>query len=297
MEKKYQNSLIITLVVIFVVAVFFLRSSYIETEKNHKLRVEMENRDAILQEKLETLDLTAKAISVFDVEQDKEIFEINSKELLPMASLAKTLGVIVALENLNDDKITINSEAIKEAGDNGLYANEVWNTNDLIKFSLLVSSNDGIYALTSSIPNFLDKLNAKARVMGLKRTIFKNPTGLDLNETEGGAYTTANEANFIALYALRARPEIFQITKEIKYDFYSVTGFKHEAYNTNIVIDKIPNVLFSKTGNTNLAGGNLTIVFISSTGKTYAVTVLGSTAVSRFEDMLKIVAVLNEPML
>jgi D-alanyl-D-alanine carboxypeptidase len=51
----------------------------------------------------------------------------------------------------------------------------------------------------------------------------------------------------------------------------------------------MPNILFSKTGYTVLAGGNLTIIFKDKMKHDIAITVLGSTISGRFSDMEKLV--------
>ena len=72
----------------------------------------------------------------------------------------------------------------------------------------------------------------------------------------------------------------------------SESGFEHNFKNTNILIGKIPNLLFSKTGFTEIAGGNLVVIFKDKGGREIAVTLLGSTFDGRFADMEKIVNIL-----
>src|SRR3989338_4407186 len=71
---------------------------------------------------------------------------------------------------------------------------------------------------------------------------------------------------------------------------YNSAGDFHEAFNTNSILADIPNLLGSKTGYTDLAGGNLTIAFDAGFNRPIIVTVLGSTHSERFSDVKKIVA-------
>lgn len=294
MKIKLANKAVYILVVLAVLAGIFFYRTY---EEREVVRQKEEYRNTIIlknAEKLGVLDLEAKAVSVYNATIHQKIYGKNDTEVLPMASLAKSLSTIVALEDSQDDQIRVSASALGELGDNGLYAEELWDKQELAKFSLVVSSNDGIKALGEAKPDFINKVNEKSKKIGLTKTYFVNGSGLDLEDGSGGAYTTAEEANKIALFSLRARPDIFRATAEANLAFKSYSGFKHIAQNTDIIVDKIPNLLFSKTGNTDLAGGNLTIVFKNKHEQTFAVTVLGSTQLGRFSDMQKIVSVLEE---
>lgn len=294
MKIKLANKAPYILVVLAILAGFFFYHDY-ERNEIVKQKQEYQNKKIIEnQEKLDNLTLEAKAVSVYNATIHKKIYGKNDTEVLPMASLAKSLSIIVALEDSPEDQVRVSTNDLEELGDNGLYAEELWDKNELAKFSLVVSSNDGIKALGETKPNFIDKVNEKSKKIGLTKTYFINGSGLDLKDGSGGAYTTAEEANKIALFSLRARPDIFKVTMETSPIFKSYSGFEHVAQNTNIIVNKIPNLLFSKTGNTNLAGGNLTIVFKNKHDQVFAVTILGSTQSGRFTDMQKIVSVLED---
>ena len=72
----------------------------------------------------------------------------------------------------------------------------------------------------------------------------------------------------------------------------SESGFYHTIKNTDYILDNIPDILFSKTGFTPLAGGNLVIIYKNEYGHEMAITVLGSTMDGRFTDVEKIVSTL-----
>ena len=155
----------------------------------------------------------------------------------------------------------------------------------------MVSANDGAYTLASSA-DFLENMNNKARKIGAENTLFVNFTGLDIDLNTAGALASAEDVNVMAMYAVRAYPEIFYATRTPEINLASESGFTHNFKNTNVVIDKIPNLLFSKTGFTEIAGGNLVIIFRDKKGNDIAVTVLGSTFDGRFSDMETIVNIL-----
>jgi D-alanyl-D-alanine carboxypeptidase len=96
----------------------------------------------------------------------------------------------------------------------------------------------------------------------------------------------------MAMYILKAYPEISRVTTMLEINLKSESGFMHNFKNTDILVEKIPNLLFSKTGFTDVAGGSLAIIFKNKNGHDIAVTILGSTFDGRFIDMENIVNVL-----
>lgn len=267
----------------------------LEIEKE-KIRVEK------IQKTFDDLPIMAKAISIYDITDGEEIYGKNQNESLPFASLAKTMTILVALENYSvDDTILISRNAIKQAGNSGLFVNEKWNISDLAKITLVASLNDSAYAFTENIENSLEKMNNKAKSIGMSNTKFLNSTGLDLPAQAGidegiaglpvqaGAYSSALDANRMAIYAFKIYSEIFSATVLPEMNIKSESGFEHKIINTNIILDKIPNILFSKTGYTELAGGNLSIIFKNKNDHEIAITILGSTFDGRFSDMENLV--------
>ena len=132
-------------------------------------------------------------------------------------------------------------------------------------------------------------MNAEAQRAGLSATYFLNETGLDENAEISGGYGSARDAARLIAYAYRAHPELFGATTQSESVFTEENGNRHEADNTNKIVAEIPMLRASKTGFTDLAGGNLAVVFDAGIGKPIAVSVLGSTKDGRFEDVKNLV--------
>ncbi len=132
-------------------------------------------------------------------------------------------------------------------------------------------------------------MNIRAAELGLPHLHFLNPTGLDISVTEAGAVGTAREISFLMEYIVSNYPEILAPTTIESARVYNADGAYHDAENTNPIISKIPNLLGSKTGYTDLAGGNLTIAFDAGYNRPIIVTVLGATYDGRFTDVQKLV--------
>lgn len=244
---------------------------------------------------LDGLELEARAVEVYNLTQNRKLYGKNEAEPLPLASLAKTMTALVALSSPggnSDDIVRISAEALAQTGDNSLYLYEKWDREDLIRFMLIMSSNDAAFALAEENATFLQQMNEKAERLGLVNMRFHNATGLDITPEEPSATGTATEANALAAFALSVRPDIFQSTAMPEIPFESQSGLHHTAINTNIALGDMPGVVFSKTGATNLAGGNLTVIFENKNGEHIAATVLGSSMSGRFADMAKIIQAL-----
>jgi len=246
------------------------------------------------------VNIGAKAAYVYDVRTKTVLFAKNENTRLPLASLTKVMSALVA-QDLSPlyGTVVVSSEALRAEGDSGLIQNEKWSLKDILDFSLLTSSNDGMRAVALSlgalssakaspeeiINDFVGEMNRKASELGLKNTYFWNETGLDESDLKGGAYGTARDISTLLEYALINYPEMFAATRESVGAFQSLDNHRHLAKNTNGLAAEIPGLLASKTGYTNTAGGNLVIAFDPELGRPIIVSILGSSEQGRFEDV------------
>ena len=250
----------------------------------------------------DNLNLQAKSVYVFDILKNKAIYEKNQSEIMPLASLTKLMMALTAVRLFpKDSKITIKKEFLKEEGDNGLLAGENWKLKGLLDFSLITSSNDGARSVASVVgamdlksddyvlgrKDFIEKMNDTARAIGLNQTYYINESGLDEGDRNGG-YSSAEDVAKLINYILINKPELLESTK---YPMTKIDSLNksHTAKNTNIELSQIPNLLASKTGYTDLAGGNLVVAFDLSIGHPIIAVVLGSTEKGRFSDVKQLV--------
>ena len=287
-EKNYF--LIFILTALLLEAVFF----YAGNQNLNDAFLKEENNIIQMEMKLNNLSMEARAVSIYDNTLDKKIYGKNDDIPMPIASLTKIMTVVTALNGHDmDDVLFISQNALKQESDYGFYVNEKFKIGDLAKFTLIGSANDGAYALAESENNFLEKMNIKAQKIGMGKALFLNPTGLDIDAKRAGAYATSQGMNILAMYALKAYREVFNASVMPEIKIRSLSGFEHNIKNTDVVLDKIPNMLFSKTGFSSLAQGNLTIIYKSKNEHIISITVLGSTEKGRFMDMEKIVNILE----
>lgn len=236
----------------------------------------------------ENTHIEAKSAYVLDMETGEVIFEKNADAQLPLASITKVMTAITASSLVPPETtVTIGKDDISEEGDHGLRMGERWKLGDLIRFSLLVSSNDAaraIAAVGASRPEFIKRMNMEAQKIGLSETYFLNESGLDLSQTLSGAYGSARDAAKMLSHALRTKPDIMEATSKAALEFKSEDKISHKGINTNRSIGRIPGVVASKTGFSALSGGNLVLAFEPKTGRKIVIAVLGSSFDGRFRD-------------
>ncbi len=244
--------------------------------------------------------LETKAAYVVDTITGEVLYALNATTSLPLASVTKLMTALTASEQVPPSTVaTIRSSDIVQEGDSGLYANERWSLKDLVNFTLFVSSNDGASALASASmafststtdvetqkAEFIGLMNQNAQRIGLSDSTFINESGLDVSSSTAGGYGSAKDVAALLAYILRNHPEIAEATSYERASFTSIDDFRHPAKNTNEAINAIPGIIGSKTGLTDLAGGNLVVGIDIGFNHPVVIAVLGSTEDGRFSDV------------
>ncbi len=289
----------IVLILAVVLMTFLLYQNSIERRENKVAEAKIEAKSLAV---FENVNVRAKAVMVYDLADGRVLYAKNENVQLPLASITKLMTALVATELLpKNSNITIKSEFLREEGDSGLLVSESWNLKELLDFSLVTSSNDGARSVASVIgavklnskdydlgrKDFIEMMNKRAQELELDQTFFVNETGLDVGNVSGG-YGSANDVNNLMKYMIMNQPEVLEATKYTSLSIDS-NSKKHNAKNTNDIASSIPGLFASKTGYTDLAGGNLVVAFDPSLGKPIIVTVLGSTQEERFKDVQTLV--------
>jgi len=250
-----------------------------------------------LEKKLSVKNLQIEAEAAISVlirpdQTSMVLFEKNSDEKLPIASLVKLMTAHLVLKNYNlSQEVKISSEIVSQPEEFGkLKVGQTLSVKDLLYPLLIESSNDAAFALAEVIgqKKFVDLMNLEAEHLGLKNTYFANPTGLDPKKpAEPMSYSTARDLTKFAEYLLDHN-NIWEILSIAKINIYG-----QELINTNKLLNKIPGILGGKTGETPRAGGCFLLVL--QTPKGYLINIiLGSYfSESRFEEMKKLINWLN----
>ncbi len=246
-------------------------------------------------------EITAEAAYVWDVQAQRVLFNKNADAELPLASVTKLMTALVAYELLDETSdVNISGDAIREDGDSGFREGETFSLRDLTDLTLIASSNDGAKALSAQAgatltdgndpsKTFIDAMNIRADELGLTKTRFLNATGLDLSASQAGAYGSARDMAFLMEYIITHYPDVTALTKNDLTTVRNEEGEYHIAKNTNEIVDDIDGLIASKTGYTELAGGNLVIAFETGLNHPVIISVLGSTRNERFADVEELV--------
>lgn len=239
--------------------------------------------------------IVAQSAIVYDVPSQKVLFEKNAQAILPLASITKVASALAIQDALSANAtVAIPLQALFTEGESGLMAGEEWRTNDLLAYSLVTSSNDGIEALSeiayvSTGAHTTTQMNRYAQQQGWTSFNFGNVTGLDVLGADGipiaaGAVGSATDVAKLFADALVQNPALYEATAETGRVYTSLSGIQHTADNTNTALGALPGLVAGKTGYTDLAGGNLVVAFEPEPGRRIIIVVLGSTFDDRFTD-------------
>ncbi|MFA6414487.1 MAG: D-alanyl-D-alanine carboxypeptidase [Candidatus Paceibacterota bacterium] len=236
------------------------------------------------------LSLEAKAAVVYDLSTKQVLYAKSADAQLPLASLTKLLTVYAALTTLAPDTpITIDAEATRLEAPHLFNVGQTFSLTDLARLTLTASLNDGAAAIaraTALRENRSENaaLAGAAAALDLSQTYAVNGSGLDESSALSGGYGSALDLARLAGALVARAPDIAAATTHSSAHATSAGGTSYTVKNTDPIVGTLPRLLLSKTGYTELAGGNLALVFDSGMNHPIAVVVLGSSKTSRFTD-------------
>ncbi|MCM3730565.1 D-alanyl-D-alanine carboxypeptidase [Fictibacillus nanhaiensis] len=209
----------------------------------------------------EKVKLAEKSHSAILMEQDSGsvLYEKNSHEKLPPASMTKIMTLILIMEAIDKGKISWNdkirvSEYAASMGGSQIFLEpgEEMRVEDMVKGIAIGSANDASVAMAEHIAgsndSFVNMMNSKAKKLGLKDTFFKNATGLPA----AGHYTSAHDMAIMGKELLK-HEEVTKYTGQYEDYLREDTEKKFWLVNTNRLVKFYPGVDGLKTGFTNEA--------------------------------------------
>jgi D-alanyl-D-alanine carboxypeptidase (penicillin-binding protein 5/6) len=150
-------------------------------------------------------EVAAASAVLMDAETGAVLFARNHVELRPPASTTKIMTALLILEEGRlDDTVVVTDRAARTGGAGlGLRRGQRVSVRDLLWGVLLRSANDAAVAAAEHVAGTHDRfvawMNAKAGSLGMERTNFANPHGLD----DRGHFSTAYDLAVLARHALR----------------------------------------------------------------------------------------------
>jgi len=221
--------------------------------------------------------LSAKSVLVYDLENNKPVYEKNPKVRLPMASLTKIMTAMVAIDHKReDDRYIVYPEALVGENTIGLSQGEVMSLEELLYGVFMYSANDAAETLainTLGRQEFINAMNNKAKALGLTDTNFTNSTGL---QGDGNQYSTAHDLLVISRHAIENYPQILKASSTAQHHLPATNDhYEYYLYNQINLITTYPGVKGLKDGYTPEAGWCLITYFERDGVKLFAV-ILGS---------------------
>jgi D-alanyl-D-alanine carboxypeptidase (penicillin-binding protein 5/6) len=217
--------------------------------------------------------VTARAYLVENPATGEVLVQHGAWSRVPIASLTKLMTVLVTLDRARwNDVVRVRSDAaaVGESTVN-LRAGERLTVGDLVKAALIQSANDAADALADYISQgdqkaFVALMNEKAKQLGLQRTHFVRPDGLDVR----GHYSTAHDVTVLAQVAMRD-PRIRSVVR-LRTD--TIAGHRR-LHTWNDLLGVFRGLFGVKTGHT-AAAGWCQVAAVRRNGVTLYTTVLGS---------------------
>jgi D-alanyl-D-alanine carboxypeptidase (penicillin-binding protein 5/6) len=232
----------------------------------------------------------AHASIVYDLITGETLYEQNADAQLPLASLTKLLTVYAALSFLSPTTpVTISPEATQVEAPKAFFVGQTFSLSDLARLTLTASLNDGAAAIaeataTSENRSQREMIAGVAEALNLSQTYAVNGSGLDVSTEISGGYGSARDLARLSGALVAKAPEIARATTQSTTQANSLGGTSFSVKNTDPIVGTLPRLLLSKTGYTDLAGGNLALVFDAGIAHPIAVVVLGSSKEARFTD-------------
>lgn len=226
-------------------------------EKTHNILLE-KRADLIMYPasltKLMTLYLTFEAL---------EKHQLKSNQVLSISSYGEEVG------NVNK----VNSLHLKEG--------DKFTVREAIRMVIISSFNEAAVTLAEAISGsewlFVNKMNAKAKELGMINTSFRNASGF----YEDGQYTTAYDLARLALAIKRDFPGYYYLFSVRRYEY------KKQKYDThNHVLLEYKGAEGMKTGFTRISGYNLIAIAKKNNERLLSV-LLGCESVQKRDNFTK----------
>ena len=238
------------------------------------------------------LNLTCGSAILMEQSTGTILYEHNSHEQLKPASVTKVMTILLIMEALDngvislDDRVACSEEASKMGGSQiWLDTTETLTVNEMLKAICVVSANDCCVAMAEHIAGsqelFVERMNARAKELGMNDTCFKNCHGLD----EDGHVTSSYDIALMSRELMLNHPSIANYTT-IWMD--TLRDGESQLVNTNKLIRNYEGCTGLKTGSTSTALFNLSATATQNDLSLIAVIMRGETSPIRFAEAKKL---------
>lgn len=231
----------------------------------------------------------AQAAIILDPVTGETLWERNSRDVRPIASITKVMTVMLFLEQQPDlsREVVISRRDVRRASTTYLRRGERVTLRDLVHLALVASDNAAARALARVSPwgtkRFIVRMNDEAAELGLQQTRFTDPSGLG----EGNVSSAYDVARLIA--EASERPQVSQVMRKRSYQIRTSRRAR-TIRSTNKLLGGRVDVMAGKTGYIDLAGYCLATLVQLDDERAVSVVVLGARSDSgRFAEARRLV--------
>ncbi len=203
----------------------------------------------------------AKAALLMEASTGAILYQHNADQLLPPASISKLMTLAVVFRALKKGRLDIKDEFVMSehawrtggapSGTAAMFVpiNTKASVGELVQGVIVQSGNDAAIALAEGMSGseeaFAQRMTARARKLGLEKSVFKNATGL----YDPQHLMTAREIALLARYLINDFPEYYGMFAQREFRYR-----KHRFFNRNPLLLTETGVDGLKTGYVKDAG-------------------------------------------
>jgi D-alanyl-D-alanine carboxypeptidase (penicillin-binding protein 5/6) len=247
---------------------------------------------AIAQDNTGIFELKSKSALLQDANTGAVLFEKNSHEKYPIASITKIMSMLLIMEAIDSGKLSFDdivpvSEHAYSMGGSQVYLKpgEEFTVTEMLKAIAIHSANDATVAVAEKIAGseeaFVNMMNERAAELGMKDTRFLDCTGL----TDDGHYSTASDIAIMSRELVKNHPKVLEFTS-IWLDSFRDGTFS--LNNTNRLVRFYEGVNGLKTGFTSKAGYCLAATASRNNLNLISVVLGGPDSNTRFNESRKL---------
>lgn len=294
--RKFSKKVIVLSISIYLISTLFIISraeNYEWTVINNTVETnssaEGESNEQIAKDEL---NLDCESAILIEQNSGQVLYEKNAHEQLRPASVTKLMTILLTFEALEagqiklDDKVPCSQNAASMGGSQiWLDTREELTVDEMLKAMCVVSANDCTVAMAEYMAGsesaFVDKMNERAKQLGMNDTTFKNCHGID----EDGHVTSSYDIALMSRELLTKHPDITNYTT-IYMD--TLRNGQSQLVNTNKLVRNYKGATGLKTGSTALALFNLSASATRDDLSLIAVIMKAPTSAKRFSEAQRV---------
>mgnify|MGYP000075457257 CR=1 FL=1 len=198
-------------------------------------------------------DVPCQAAILIDEDSGTVLYEKNADESRPIASITKIMTLLLTFEALEAGKVSLSDTVPVSEHAYHMGGSQIWlepgeqlTLDEMLK-AICISSANVAEFIGGSEPAFVERMNARAKELGMQSTTFRNACGLD----EDGHLSTARDVAIMSREMLLNHPEIENYCT-VWMD--TLRGGATQLVNTNKLLKSYNGITGLKTGTTGKAG-------------------------------------------